>query len=52
MLVENAIAQTLVAKGDRLFFYSQSGLEAEEERMEVVFLVARPIPHGFTGRMT
>mgnify|MGYP002624307103 CR=1 FL=1 len=27
MLVENAVAQTLVAKGDRLFFYSQSGLE-------------------------
>ncbi len=42
MLVENAIAQTLVSKGDRLFFYSQSGLEAGEERMEVDFLVARP----------
>jgi predicted AAA+ superfamily ATPase len=42
MLVENAIAQTLVAKGDRLFFYSQSGLKEGEERMEVDFLIARP----------
>lgn len=42
MLVENAVAQTLVAKGDRLFFYSQSGLEEGEERMEIDFLVARP----------
>lgn len=42
MLVENAVAQTLVAKGDRLFFYSQSGLEEGKERMEVDFLVTRP----------
>ena len=42
MLVENAVAQTLRAKGDRLFFYSQSGLDEGEERMEVDFLVARP----------
>lgn len=42
MLVENAIAQTLVAKGDRLFFYSQSGIKEGEERMEVDFLIARP----------
>ena len=42
MLVENAVAQTLVAKGDRLFFYSQSGLEEGEERMEIDFLVSRP----------
>ena len=42
MLVENAVAQTLRAKGDRLFFYSQSGLEEGEERMEVDFLISRP----------
>lgn len=42
MLVENAIAQTLVAKGDRLFFYSQSGLKKGEDRMEIDFLISRP----------
>ena len=42
MLVENVVAQTLVAKGDRLFFYSQSGKIAGEERMEIDFLIVRP----------
>ncbi len=42
MLVENIVAQTLVAKGDRLFFYSQSGKVAGEERMEIDFLIVRP----------
>ena len=42
MLVENAVAQTLRAKGDRLFFYSQSGLDEGQDRMEIDFLVARP----------
>lgn len=42
MLTENVIAQTLTAKGDRLFFYSQSGLAEGEERMEIDFLIVRP----------
>lgn len=42
MLVENVVAQTLVAKGDRLFYYSQSGKKEGEERLEIDFLVVRP----------
>lgn len=42
MLVENVIAQMLVAAGHRLFFYSQSGKEKKENRMEIDFLVTRP----------
>lgn len=42
MLVENVVAQMLVASGHRLFFYSQSGKREGEERMEVDFLVIRP----------
>ena len=42
MLVENVIAQMLVAAGHRLFFYSQSGKGKKENRMEIDFLVTRP----------
>ncbi len=42
MLIENIVAQTLVARGDRLFFYSQSGKIEGEERMEIDFLIVRP----------
>ena len=42
MLTENVVAQTLVAKGERLFFYSQSGKKEDEERLEIDFLVIRP----------
>ena len=42
MLTENLVAQTLVAAGHRLFFYSQSGKREGEERMEIDFLVMRP----------
>lgn len=42
MLVENVIAQMLVATGHRLFFYSQSGKGKKENRMEIDFLVTRP----------
>lgn len=42
MLVENVVAQMLVASGHRLFFYSQSGKREGEERMEIDFLVVRP----------
>lgn len=42
MLVENVVAQMLVASGHRLFFYSQSGKKEGEDRMEIDFLVVRP----------
>lgn len=42
MLVENVVAQMLVAAGHRLFFYSQSGKAKKEKRMEIDFLVTRP----------
>jgi predicted AAA+ superfamily ATPase len=42
MLTENIVAQTLHANGHRLFFYSRSGKNGDEERMEVDFLVVRP----------
>lgn len=42
MLVENVVAQMLVASGHRLFFYSQSGKREGEQRMEVDFLIVRP----------
>ena len=44
MLTENLVAQTLVAKGDRLFYYSQSGKKEGEERLEIDFLTVRPFP--------
>lgn len=42
MLVENVVAQMLVAAGHRLFFYSQSDKGKKENRMEIDFLVTRP----------
>ncbi len=42
MLVENFVAQMLVAAGHKLFFYSQSGHKEGEERMEIGFLITRP----------
>lgn len=42
MLVENLVAQMLVANGHRLFFYSQSGLKDGTDRMEIDFLITRP----------
>ncbi|MGI6579552.1 MAG: ATP-binding protein [Saccharofermentanales bacterium] len=42
MLVENLVAQMLVASGHKLFFYSQSGHKEGEERMEIDFLITRP----------
>ena len=44
MFTENLVAQTLVAKGDRLFYYSQSGKKEGEERLEIDFLTVRPFP--------
>ncbi len=43
MLTENYVAQSLKANGHRLFFYSQSGKKEGEERMEIDFLVTRPM---------
>ncbi|MGI6506827.1 MAG: ATP-binding protein [Saccharofermentanales bacterium] len=42
MLVENLVAQMLVAAGHKLYFYSQSGQKKGEERMEIDFLITRP----------
>lgn len=44
MLLENAMAQTLAAKGDRLLYFSQSGKMSGEERIEIDFLLLRPDP--------
>lgn len=41
MLVENIVAQMLVASGHSLYFYSKSSDNAEE-RMEIDFLVEKP----------
>ena len=42
MLVENVVAQSLVANGHKLFFYSQSGKKEHRQRMEIDFLIVRP----------
>lgn len=42
MLVENAVAQMLVASGHRLYFYSNNSRTNAEERMEIDFLVEKP----------
>ncbi len=41
MLVENIVAQMLVAAGNKLYFYSKSS-EKAEERMEIDFLLSKP----------
>ena len=41
MLVENIVAQMLVASGHSLYFYSKNSAEAED-RMEIDFLVEKP----------
>lgn len=49
MLIENVMAQTLVANGKKLFFYSQSGTDLEEpekKRLEIDFLIRHPYPHA------
>ena len=44
MLVENAVAQMLAAAGRKLYFYSRSGGENAEDRMEIDFLVPSRSP--------
>lgn len=46
MLVENAVAQTIARKGERLLHFSQSGKRAGEERIEIDFLLLRPSPEA------
>ena len=46
MLVENVVAQQLVAAGHSLFFYSSYDREDSSNRMEVDFLVVRPYPNA------
>lgn len=41
MLMENIVAQMLVAEGHKLFFYSKSSNEDAEERMEIDFLIRK-----------
>ena len=41
MLVENIVAQMLVASGHRLYFYSNSSREDASSRMEIDFLLAK-----------
>lgn len=43
MLVENIVAQMLRASGHRLYFYSKSSNVSADERMEIDFLIAKPI---------
>ncbi|NMM94127.1 ATP-binding protein [Bifidobacterium oedipodis] len=42
MLTENIVAQMLRGNGHKLFFYTQSGSNGNEERMEIDFLIIRP----------
>ena len=41
MLMENVVAQMLVAAGRRLYFYSRSSPDDRSERMEIDFLVSK-----------
>lgn len=43
MLVENIVAQMLVASGHKLYFYSQSSREDSTENMEIDFLIQKNI---------
>lgn len=43
MLVENIVAQMLWATGHKLYFFSNSSRTSAEDRMEIDFLIAKPI---------
>ncbi len=43
MLVENVVAQMLCASGHKLYFYSSYSKTDAEERMEIDFLVKKPV---------
>ena len=41
MVVENVVAQMLVASGHKLYFYSNPSRDDKDERMEIDFLIAK-----------
>ena len=41
MIIENIVAQMLVASGHKLFFYSNSSRDDADSRMEIDFLIAK-----------
>ena len=41
MIVENIVAQMLVASGHKLFFYSNSSRDNSNDRMEIDFLISK-----------
>ena len=41
MIIENIVAQMLVATGHKLYFYSNSNREDSDSRMEIDFLIAK-----------
>lgn len=43
MLVENVVAQMLKAAGHKLFFYSNYDKENAENRMQIDFLIQKPV---------
>ena len=43
MLVENVVAQMLKASGHELFFYSNNSKNSAEDRMEIDFLISKPV---------
>ena len=43
MLVENIVAQMLRAAGHKLYFFSNSSRTSAEDRMEIDFLIAKPV---------
>ena len=47
LVVENVVAQMLLAAGHKLYFYSNSSRSSSDDRMEIDFLVAK---HGLTRR--
>ncbi len=43
MLMENIVAQMLKASGHELFFFSKSSATSAEDRMEIDFLISKPV---------
>ena len=43
MLVENIVAQMLKAAGHELFFFSKSSAKSAADRMEIDFLISKPV---------
>lgn len=43
MLVENVVAQMLRTSGYELFFFSKNSATSAEDRMEIDFLIPKPV---------